>query len=385
MNSLDLPKPPHETRVVVAMSGGVDSSVVAGLLKREGYDVVGVTLQLYDHGAATHRKGAYCAGRDIHDARAVAETLGIPHYVLDYEDRFRESVIDRFAESYLSGETPIPCVECNRSVKFRDLLGLARDLGAEALATGHYVASRARPGGGRALYRALDPARDQSYFLYATTPEQLAYLRFPLGERPKDETRALARELGLAVADKADSQDICFVPQGGYADIIAKLRPEAARPGEIVDLDGRRLGEHEGIIHYTVGQRRGLRLSVGEPLYVVRLEPETARVVVGPRAALATRRIRLADLNWLGDGAPEDVADRPVAVRVRSTREPRPARLSWNAAEACAEVELVVPEDGVSPGQACVIYADDGPRAQVLGGGTIRRIGALQAGAAEAA
>ncbi|MBK3402857.1 tRNA 2-thiouridine(34) synthase MnmA [Methylorubrum populi] len=385
MNSLDLPKPPHETRVVVAMSGGVDSSVVAGLLKREGYDVVGVTLQLYDHGAATHRKGACCAGRDIHDARAVAETLGIPHYVLDYEDRFRESVIDRFAESYLSGETPIPCVECNRSVKFRDLLGLARDLGAEALATGHYVASRARPGGGRALYRALDPARDQSYFLYATTPEQLAYLRFPLGERPKDETRALARELGLAVADKADSQDICFVPQGGYADIIAKLRPEAARPGEIVDLDGRRLGEHEGIIHYTVGQRRGLRLSVGEPLYVVRLEPETARVVVGPRAALATRRIRLADLNWLGDGAPEDVADRPVAVRVRSTREPRPARLSWNAAEACAEVELVVPEDGVSPGQACVIYADDGPRAQVLGGGTIRRIGALQAGAAEAA
>jgi len=385
MNSLDLPKPPHETRVVVAMSGGVDSSVVAGLLKREGYDVVGVTLQLYDHGAATHRKGACCAGRDIHDARAVAETLGIPHYVLDYEDRFRESVIDRFAESYLSGETPIPCVECNRSVKFRDLLGLARDLGAEALATGHYVASRARPGGGRALYRALDPARDQSYFLYATTPEQLAYLRFPLGERPKDETRALARELGLAVADKADSQDICFVPQGGYADIIAKLRPEAARPGEIVDLDGRRLGEHEGIIHYTVGQRRGLRLSVGEPLYVVRLEPETARVVVGPRAALAPRRIRLADLNWLGDGAPEDVADRPVAVRVRSTREPRPARLSWNAAEACAEVELVVPEDGVSPGQACVIYADDGPRAQVLGGGTIRRIGALQAGAAEAA
>ncbi|WP_336489167.1 tRNA 2-thiouridine(34) synthase MnmA [Methylobacterium nigriterrae] len=387
MNSLDLPKPPHETRVVVAMSGGVDSSVVAGLLKRQGYDVVGITLQLYDHGAATHRKGACCAGQDIHDARRVAERLGIPHYVLDYEDRFRDSVIDRFADSYLAGETPIPCVECNRSIKFRDLLATARDLNADALATGHYVASRpVAPGvGRRALYRALDPARDQSYFLYATTPEQLDFLRFPLGELPKDETRRLARELGLSVAEKPDSQDICFVPQGRYADVIARLRPDAARPGDIVDLDGRRLGSHEGIIHYTVGQRRGLRLAVGEPLYVVRLEPDTARVVVGPRAALATSRVRLAEVNWLGEGDLAELAGMPVAVRVRSTREPRPARLSYDAAASHAEVTLATPEDGVSPGQACVIYADDGARARVLGGGTIRRVDALQPAAARAA
>lgn len=383
MNSLDLPKAPHETRVVVAMSGGVDSSVVAGLLKRQGYDVVGITLQLYDHGAATHRKGACCAGQDIHDARRVAEALEIPHYVLDYEDRFRESVIDRFAESYLAGETPIPCVECNRSIKFRDLLRTARDLEADCLATGHYVASRPEASGGRGLYRALDPARDQSYFLYATTAEQLDFLRFPLGELPKDETRRLARDLGLAVAEKADSQDICFVPQGRYADVIARLRPDAARAGEIVDLGGQVLGRHEGIIHYTVGQRRGLRLAVGEPLYVIRLEPDSARVVVGPRSALATSRIRITDLNWLGgDEAFEGL---PVAVRVRSTREPRPALLTRDSRDHSAEIVLATPEDGVSPGQACVIYADDGPRARVLGGGTIRRIDALATGTAQAA
>src|SRR5919205_447856 len=282
-NSLDLPEDPARTRVVVAMSGGVDSSVVAALLKRQGYDVVGITLQLYDHGAATHRKGACCAGQDIHDARRVAETIGIPHYVLDYEARFREAVIDRFAESYLAGETPIPCVECNRTIKFRDLLETAKELGADVLATGHYVASRALSDGRRALFRAADPERDQSYFLYATTPEQLAMLRFPLGERDKTETRAMARELGLAVADKADSQDICFVPQGKYSDVIERLKPGAAQPGEIVHVDGRVLGRHDGIIHYTVGQRRGLGVATGEPLFVVKLDAARRRVVVGPR------------------------------------------------------------------------------------------------------
>ena len=373
LNSLDLPEEPSRTRVVVAMSGGVDSSVVAALLKREGYDVVGITLQLYDHGAATHRKGACCAGQDIHDARRVAETIGIPHYVLDYEARFREAVIDRFAESYLAGETPIPCVECNRTIKFRDLLETAKELGADVLATGHYVSSRALPDGRRALYRAADVERDQSYFLYATTPEQLSVLRFPLGERDKAETRELARELGLAIADKADSQDICFVPQGRYSDVIERLKPGAVRAGDIVHLDGRLLGHHAGIVHYTVGQRRGLGLSVGEPLYVVRLEAERARVIVGPREALGTRSIRIGDVNWLGDHPLAEIGAEgiEVAVRVRSTREPRPALLRPRGTGA--EVELLAPEDGVSPGQACVIYDSAAPRARVLGGGTIMR------------
>ncbi len=371
LNSLDIAKPPAATRVVAAMSGGVDSSVVAALLKREGYDVVGVTLQLYDHGAAVHRAGACCAGQDIHDARRVAETIGIPHYVLDYESRFRDAVIERFAESYLAGETPIPCVECNRTVKFRDLLGLARELGADALATGHYVASRPLAGGHRGLFRAADENRDQSYFLYATTQEQLDLLRFPLGTIDKAQTRALAAELGLAIADKPDSQDICFVPNGRYADVIERLKPGAARPGEIVHQDGRVLGRHEGVLRYTVGQRKGLGLSATEPLYVLRLDADLARVIVGPREALGVREIRLRDVNWLGDIRPDALpADGiEVAVRVRSTRAPREARLLCD--EAGLKIVLAGEEEGVSPGQACVIYTDTGSGARVLGGGTI--------------
>jgi tRNA-specific 2-thiouridylase len=371
-NAFDIEGPPSATRVVVAMSGGVDSSVTAALLAEAGYDVVGITLQLYDHGAATHRKGACCAGRDIHDARTVAERIGIPHYVLDYEDRFKEAVIDRFAESYIAGETPVPCVECNQSIKFRDLLDTARDLGAAVLATGHYVASRALPGGGRALYRAREAERDQSYFLFATTRAQLDLLRFPLGDRTKAETRELARRFGLAVADKQDSQDICFVPTGHYADIIERLRPGAAGSGEIVDLDGRVLGRHDGIIHFTIGQRRGLGIATGSPVYVVRLDAASRRVVVGPREALRTSRIRLRDINWLGDGnIDEAMRHRPeIFVKVRSTRPPQPAWLRAGSADGI-EVELIGGEDGVSPGQACVFYEATEGQTRVLGGGII--------------
>jgi tRNA-specific 2-thiouridylase len=387
LNTLDLERPPSQTRVVVAMSGGVDSSVTAALLAEEGYDVVGITLQLYDHGAATHRKGACCAGRDIHDARAVAARIGIPHYVLDYEQRFKEAVIDRFAESYVAGETPVPCVECNQAIKFRDLLVTARELGAAVLATGHYVASRRLPDGRRALYRAREAERDQSYFLFATTHAQLDLLRFPLGDRTKAETRELARRFGLAVADKQDSQDICFVPNGRYADVIERLRPGAAEPGEIVDLEGRVLGRHDGIIHFTVGQRRGLGVATGSPLYVVRLDAASRRIVVGPREALRTSRIRLRDVNWLGDCTIDEVVSnhREIYVKVRSTRAPQAAGLHRRVDDF--EVELIAGEDGVSPGQACVFYDAAEGQARVLGGGVIAGTTPLPCatGAAEAA
>jgi tRNA-specific 2-thiouridylase len=368
-NSLGLPKAPADTRVVVAMSGGVDSSVVAALLKDQGYDVVGVTLQLYDHGAALAKKGACCAGQDIHDARRVATEMGFPHYVLDYENAFRDAVIDEFADAYLAGATPVPCIRCNERVKFTDLLQTARELDADCMATGHYI-QRKTGAAGPELHAAADPARDQSYFLFSTTPEQLAFLRFPLGHLPsKAETRALAARYGLAVADKPDSQDICFVPNGNYAAVIEKLRPGAADPGEIVDMGGNVVGTHRGVIHYTVGQRRGIGIGgLGEPLYVVRLDPGARRVIVGPKSALATRTIVLREINWLGDRPFDAQAEWPLAVRVRSTRPPRDAVVRPLSATT-AEVDLLLAEEGVSPGQACVFYDPEGSR--VYGGGWI--------------
>ncbi|PWE57171.1 tRNA 2-thiouridine(34) synthase MnmA [Metarhizobium album] len=377
MNTLDFDKKPEDTRIVVAMSGGVDSSVVAGVLKREGYDVLGITLQLYDHGAAVHRAGSCCAGQDIDDARRVCETLGIPHYVLDYEARFRETVINPFAESYVAGETPIPCVACNQTVKFADLLATARELGADALATGHYIRSRPNPAPGlpnrRSLYRPIDSDRDQSYFLFATTQEQIDYLRFPLGHLSKAETRALAEDMGLVVAKKADSQDICFVPQGKYSDIVAKLKPNAALAGDIVHLDGRVLGRHDGILHYTIGQRRGIGIATGDPLYVVYLDARSRRVIVGPKEALETHRVYLRDVNWLGDGPLGSEAADGFAcfAKVRSTRPPAPAVL--HADDSGIHVDLSVGEAGVAPGQACVLYSAEGPDARVYGGGFIER------------
>ena len=360
---------PAGARVVVAMSGGVDSSVTAALAKLSGYDVVGVTLQLYDHGVAIQKKGACCAGQDIADARRVAEAMGFPHYVLDYENRFSEAVMEDFADTYLAGATPIPCVRCNERVKFKDLMETARDLGGAAMVTGHYIRRVEGPNGPE-LRRAFDASKDQSYFLFSTTKEQLDFLRFPLGEMPKSEVRRIAGELGLVVADKPDSQDICFVPEGKYASVVERLRPGAAEPGEIVHVDGTVLARHAGVIHYTVGQRRGLGVAAGDPLYVVRLDADKRQVIVGPREALMVSRIHLKDVTWLGDGEGETAARAgvDVAVKVRSTRPPAPARLVWDRGWA---VDLSEPEEGVAPGQACVFYSPDAANDRVLGGGWI--------------
>ena len=359
-------------RIVVAMSGGVDSSVTAALLKEQGFDVVGITLRLYDQGKATHHSKTCCAGQDIYDAKRVASLLGIPHYVFNYENRFRENVVEKFAASYAAGETPIPCVLCNQKVKFRDLLATAKDLQASALATGHYV-RRLKGGEGPELHRAKDRNRDQSYFLFATTQDELDYLRFPLGDFEKGGTRELARRFGLKVAEKPDSQDICFVPDGRYGRLVEQLRPEAAREGDIVDQTGHVLGRHRGILHYTVGQRRGLGVSGPEPLYVVKVEAATSRLIVGPRSALAATRIFLRDVNWLG-GAALGEAGCHCKVKIRSTQTPQPARLVMGEAGR-AEVTLFKPEFGVSPGQACVFYRG----ARVLGGGWIARAGTMEA------
>jgi tRNA-specific 2-thiouridylase len=365
-----LDRPARGARIVVAMSGGVDSSVVAALAARSGAEVIGVTLQLYDHGAAVQRTGSCCAGQDIYDARTVADRLGIAHYVFDYESRFRDSVIERFADEYMRGRTPIPCIACNQGVKFTDLLTLARELGADCLATGHYVRRVAGPAGAE-LHRAADPARDQSYFLFATTREQLDFLRFPLGDMPKPAVREIAKELKLAVAEKPDSQDICFVPNGDYASIVKKVRPEAGEGGEIVDLEGKVLGEHRGLIHFTVGQRRGLEIGgQPEPLYVVRLEPESRRVIVGPKAALAIGAARLSGVNWLGEGQREG-----LTAKVRSMARPAPVRFDGSG------LRFEQPEYGVAPGQAAVIYEGD----RVLGGGWIEETEAFRAEALAAA
>jgi tRNA-specific 2-thiouridylase len=357
-----------DKRIVVAMSGGVDSSVVAALAAATGAETIGITLQLYDHGEAVNRAGSCCAGQDIRDARAVADRLGIAHYVFDHESRFRESVVDNFADEYMAGRTPIPCVQCNMGVKFNDLLKMARDLGADCLATGHYVRRRVSEAGVSQLHRALDPARDQSYFLFGTTNEQLDFLRFPLGGMPKAMVREIAQQMGLVVAAKPDSQDICFVPDGDYAKIVRKVRPDADDDGEIVHIDGRVMGRHRGLIHYTVGQRRGLDIGgQPEPLYVIRLDAATKRVYIGPKEALAVRGAVVTDWNWIGCdpaqlmGAPDD--DLPLTAKVRSLARPVEVTLEDDA------LIFAKAEYGVAPGQAAVLYRGD----RVMGGGWIQQ------------
>ncbi|HUX79003.1 MAG TPA: tRNA 2-thiouridine(34) synthase MnmA [Alphaproteobacteria bacterium] len=364
MNLLGFDTNPSETRIVVAMSGGVDSSVAAALMVEAGFEVIGMTLQLYDQGMALGKKGACCAGQDIYDARRVCDKLGIPHYVLDYESRFSQAVIEDFADSYLKGETPIPCVRCNQQVKFKDLLTTARDLGAKALVTGHYV-QRMLGEGGAELHRAVDPTRDQSYFLFTTTQHQLDFLRFPLGGFPKSETREHAIRFGLEVAEKPDSQDICFVPNGSYVSVLEKLRPGALEDGDIIHVDGRVLGRHKGIINYTIGQRRGLGIGGSDPLYVIRLNPESHQVIVGPYEALARTEIRVKQVNWLGTNAPNPIR---CDVKVRSTRPPVPAEVYLEEG-SFARVVFLNPEYGVAAGQACVFYNEN----RVLGGGWIQR------------
>ena len=367
LNSLGIDKTPEQTRVVVAMSGGVDSSVTAALLHEQGYQVIGITLQLYDHGAMIGKKGACCAGQDIYDARNVADSLGIPHYILDYESRFRDEVMNEFADAYVRGETPIPCVMCNQTVKFRDLLKTAKELGADALATGHYVQRKVGPDGAQ-LHKAEDASKDQSYFLFTTTNEQIDFIRFPLGGHPKSVTRDLAHKYGLIVSDKPDSQDICFVPNGDYATIVKKLRPEAGQPGQIVHLDGRVLGDHQGIIHYTIGQRKGLGIGGNiDPLYVIHIDPENYQVIVGPYEALAKQQIIIKDVNWLADPLS---LERGIEadVRLRSSGSSVPATIKGLGSNR-ALVTLLAPQHGISPGQACVVYDDS----RVLGGGWITR------------
>ena len=368
MNSLGFDKKPEDTRVIVAMSGGVDSSVTASLLHEQGYEVIGVTLQLYDHGEALKKKGACCAGQDIQDARKVSEERGFPHYVLDYESNFREQVIDDFADSYLKGETPIPCIRCNQTVKFKDLLKVAHDLGGDCLATGHYIQRLINQEGKAELHRAVDHLKDQSYFLFATTQEQLDFLRFPLGGWTKDKTRIEAERLGLITANKPDSQDICFVPNGDYASIVKKIRPEAENPGSIKHIDGRIIGKHSGIVNYTIGQRKGIGIGGGvsdnnEPLYVVKLNPIQNEIIVGPKEALARDIVYLHDTNWL---LSQTQGTYKIDVKLRSVSQPHPATLNITAKNK-AELTLDTPQYGISPGQAAVCYQGS----HIIGGGWI--------------